>query len=317
VRIVVLDGYTLNPGDLSWAPLERLGACTVHDRTAASETVARAQGAQIVLTNKVVLDRAVLAQLPALRYVGVLATGHNIVDTAAAAERGVVVANVPGYGTASVAQLAFALLLELCQRVGDHSAAARAGRWTACADFSFTLAPLVELEGLTLGLVGCGSIGRAVARIAQGFGMRVLATTRSGRVSGVDGVRVVDLETLLRESDVVSLHCPLTAENRELINRERLALMKASAFLINTARGGLVNERDVAEALDAGRLAGAGVDVLSSEPPKPDNPLLRARHCVVTPHLAWATRAARERLLREVVANVAAFLAGTPRNVVR
>jgi glycerate dehydrogenase len=310
MRIVVLDGFTLNPGDLSWDALRALGDCVVHDRTAAPDVVARARGAAIVLTNKTVLDRAALAQLPDLRYVGVLATGYNVVDMAAAAQRGVTVTNVPAYGTRAVAQHTFALLLELAQRVGEQAAAVREGRWCACPDFSFCDHPLVELDGLTMGIVGYGNIGRSVAEIARAFGMRVLVNSR--RVAGS-----VDLDVLFGESDVLSLHCPLTPETRGLVNAARLARMKPTAFLLNTGRGPLVDEGDLADALNAGRLAGAGLDVLSVEPPPPTNPLLNARNCLITPHVGWAARAARERLMHEAVANVRAFLSGTPRNVVR
>ena len=312
MNIVVLDGHTLNPGDLSWDALRTLGECTVHDRTPRDQVVARAREAEIALTNKVVFDRAVLAQLPRLRYIGVLATGYNVVDVAAAAAQGIVVTNVPAYSTRSVAQLTFALLLELTQRVGDHARAVREGRWTRSPDFCFWDHPLVELDGLTMGIVGFGHIGRSVAALAQAFGMRVLAHSRTPRAA--PGVAWVDLDALFERSDVVSLHCPLTPETRDLVNAERLARMKPTAFLINTGRGPLVNERDLAEALDAGRLAGAGLDVLSAEPPPADHPLLAARNCLITPHIAWATRAARERLMRTVVENVRAFLAGAQQN---
>jgi glycerate dehydrogenase len=309
MKIVVLDGYTLNPGDLNWDGLRALGECEIHDRTPAAQVVERARDAEIVLTNKTVLDRAGIARLPRLRYIGVLATGYNVVDVVAAQERGIVVTNVPAYGTRSVAQHAFALLLELVQHVGDHATAVQNGRWTACPDFSFQDHPLIELDGLTMGIIGYGSIGRAVAGIARAFGMRVIVQSRSARES-------VGLECLLRESDVVSVHCPLTPDTRELVNAARLGLMKPTAFLINTSRGPLINERDLADALNSGRLAGAALDVLSVEPPPADNPLLSARNCIITPHHAWATRAARERLLRVVVDNVRAFQSGPPQNVV-
>jgi glycerate dehydrogenase len=315
-RIVVLDGHPMNPGDLSWAPLEALGEVTVHPRTAPEETVARLADAELALTNKVVLDRAVLAQLPRLRYIGVTATGVNVVDLAAARERGLVVTNVPAYSTASVAQLTFALLLELTHGVAAHSRAVHAGRWSAGPDFSFTEFPLRELAGQTFGLVGFGHIGRAVARLAAAFGMRVLVHTRTVPDDSPPGVRFVTLETLFRESDVLSLHCPLTEETRHLLNRERLALMKPDALLLNTGRGPLLDEAAVAEALNAGRLGGAGLDVLSAEPPPPDHPLLGARHCWITPHIGWATTAARQRLMDAVVDNVRAFLAGRPKNIV-
>jgi glycerate dehydrogenase len=314
VKIVVLDGYTMNPGDLSWEDLEGLGECTVYERTPPERVVERAAGAEVVLTNKVVLDGAVMARLPDLKYIGVLATGYNVVDTAAARERGIVVTNVPAYSTRSVAQLVMALVLELAHHVGHHARTVREGRWTASKDFAYWDHPLVELDGLVMGIVGFGQTGRAVADLARAFGMRVLVHTRTPTAG--PGVEFVDLATLLRRSDVVSLHCPLTPETEGLVNAKRLATMKPTAFLINTSRGPVVNERDLAEALGAGRIAGAGLDVLSTEPPKADNPLLAAKNCFITPHFAWATRAARERLMKTVVENVRGFLAGRPQNVV-
>lgn len=316
MKIVVLDGYTLNPGDLSWGGLEKLGECVIYDRTPAELTVDRARDAEIVLTNKVVLDCRNLAELPHLRYIGVLATGYDVVDAPAAAQRGIVVTNVPGYATASVAQMTFALLLELAMHVGRHAAGVREGRWAASKDFCYWEKPLVELEGLTMGLIGLGSIGREAARLASAFGMRVLACDPCPGSVPAPGVKMVSLDELLARSDVVSLHCPLTDQNAGLINADSLRRMKPTAFLINTARGGLVNEKDLADALNAGRIAGAAVDVLSTEPPPADNPLLRARNCLITPHIAWATRSARVRMLAVVVDNVRAFLAGRPANVV-
>ncbi len=316
MNIVVLDGHTLNPGDLTWSALEALGPCRVFDRTLPGETVARAAEAEIALTNKTVLSRDTLVRLPRLRYIGVLATGYNVVDLAAARERGIAVTNVPGYSTASVVQLTFALLLELTHHVGAHADGVRAGRWSRSADFCYWESPLVELAGLTLGLVGFGNVGRGVARAAAAFGMRVLVHTRTRPTGGVEGVTFVDLEAVFRQSDVVSLHCPLTDATRHLVNRERLAWMKPTAFLINTGRGPLVDEAALADALNAGRLAGAGLDVLSTEPPAAGNPLLAAKNCVITPHIGWATRAARERLMRIAVENVRAFQAGQPQNVV-
>ena len=314
MKIVVLDGYTLNPGDLSWGPLEKLGDFTVYDRTLPGELLERASGAEALLTNKVVLDREVLEQLPVLAYIGVQATGYNVVDIEAARERGVVVTNVPAYGAPSVAQMTFALLLELVCAVGRHDGAVRSGKWSASPDFTFHETPLVELAGLTMGIVGFGAIGRAVARLAEAFGMEVLVHTRTPGKE--PGVRYVDLDTLFSRSDVVSLHCPLTPETKNLVNRERLRRMKHTAFLLNTARGPLVEEAALAEALNSGTLAGAGVDVLSVEPPPSDNPLLTARNCVITPHIAWATRAARERLMNTLVGNVKAWMSGEPVNVV-
>lgn len=314
MRIVVLDGYTLNPGDLSWATLESLGSCTIHDRTPPERVVERAREAEILFTNKVVLGRAELEQLPRLRYIGVLATGYNVVDVAVARERNIVVTNIPTYGTRSVAQMTFALLLELAQHVGHHAQSVRDGRWTQSKDFCYWDYPLVELEGLTFGLVGFGRIGRAVAEVALAFGMKVLAHDSFAPAALVSGVTMVDLETLFRQSDVVSLHCPLTADNKGLVNSTRLSLMKSSAFLINTSRGPLVNETDLAAALNTGQIAGAGLDVLAVEPPRPDNPLLTAKNCLITPHIAWATAAARRRLMDIAVDNLRAFLAGAPVN---
>lgn len=316
MNIVVLDGYTLNPGDLSWDGLRALGECDIYDRTPPELVVERARGAEAVLTNKVIVGREQMEQLPDLRYIGVLATGYNIVDTAAARERGIPVTNVPEYGTRSVAQMTFALLLELTQHVGHHARTVRDGRWTQNPDFCYWDYPLIELADRTMGIVGIGRIGRAVAELALAFGMQVLAYDVNTPANLPEGIRMTDLETLLRESDVVSLHCPLTAENQGVIDRERLALMKPTAFLINTSRGPLVVARDLADALNAGRLAGAGVDVLPVEPPPADNPLLTAKNCLVTPHIAWATGAARARLMATVVDNLRAFLAGKPRNVV-
>ena len=315
MNIVVLDGFTLNPGDLSWDPLRALGACQVHDRTPAEQTIARAASAQVVLTNKTRLDRRSLEALPELRYVGVLATGYDVVDAQAARQRGIPVTNVPAYGTQSVAQMVFAHVLNLAGHVAEHAAGVRDGRWAASPDFCYWDFPLVELDGLTMGLVGLGRIGLAVARIAQAFGMKVLACDVES-VKAPRGVRLADLDTVFAEADVVSLHCPLTADTRGLVNADRLALMKPTAFLINTARGPLVNQADLAAALEAGRIAGAGLDVLDGEPPAPDNPLPKARNCYVSPHVAWATRAARARLMATAVNNVKAFIAGEPTNVV-
>jgi glycerate dehydrogenase len=318
MKIVVLDGYCLNPGDLSWDALGRFGDVEVFDRTRVDEVAARAGGAEIVLLNKTPMPGYVMAQLSELKYIGVLATGYNVVDMDAARERGVVVTNVPTYGTASVAQFVFALLLELCQQVAAHADAVRAGEWSHNPDWCFWKAPLVELAGKTMGIVGFGRIGRQTGRIADAMGMRVIANdTWHGDEPGWPGFRWGTFEEVLRESDVVSLHSPLTHETRGMINAATLELMKPAAFLINTSRGPLVVDRDLANALNSGRLAGAGLDVLSVEPPAERNPLLKARNCLVTPHIAWATREARSRLMDTVIENVAAFLAGKPQNVVR
>jgi len=313
-RIVVLDGHTLNPGDLDWDEVAALGDLTVHARTAAADIVARADGAGILLTNKTPVTAATIAALPALRFIGVLATGYNVVDTLAATARGIRVCNVPGYGTASVAQHVFALLLELTQRTGHHAQTVREGRWSACPDFCHWDFPLVELAGLTLGIVGFGSIGAAVARIGAAFGMKVIASAR--RTRALDGVEFVSTDEIFRRADVVSLHCPLTEETRGIVNAARIATMKPGAFLINTGRGPLVVEQDLADALDAGRIAGAALDVLSTEPPPAGNPLFTAKNCIITPHIAWATHASRARLMSVVAENIRAFLSGDPLNVV-
>jgi glycerate dehydrogenase len=315
VSIVVLDSFCLNPGDLSWEPLEELGECTIHERTPASQLRERVHDAEIVLTNKAPLSRDVLAGHPRLKYVGVTATGYNIVDVKAARELGIVVTNVPSYGTASVAQMVFAHILNLTQRVGDHAEAVRQRRWASSPDWCFWDFPLLELEGMTLGIIGYGRIGQAVAKLARAFGMQVLAHNRSP-IGEAEGVRAVDLDTIFRESDILSLHCPLTDETKRLVNRQRLAAMKPSALLINTSRGPLVDERALADALNAGQIAGAGLDVLDVEPPAADNPLYSAKNCYITPHIAWATRASRQRLLDAAVENVAAYLRSSPQNVV-
>ncbi len=315
MRIVVLDGYTLNPGDLSWDDLRALGSCEIHDRTGTPALMERASRGEILLTNKTVLDRATSEALPQLKYVGILATGTNVVDLQAARQRGILVTNVPAYSTASVAQATMALLLELTNAAGHHAQTVRAGRWSQQADFSYWDQPLIELAGLTLGIIGFGRIGRAVADLGHAFGMSVLVSTPRQK-PGPEFIRYVELETLFRQSDVVSLHCPLTTDTRHLINSQSLSWMKPTALLLNLSRGLLVDEVALAEALNAGRIAGAGLDVLSTEPPDAQNPLLRAANCIVTPHCAWATRAARQRLMGATVDNVRAFLDGRPQNVV-
>ena len=318
MKIVVLDGYCLNPGDLTWEALHAFGDVEVYDRTSAQDAAERARGAAVLLLNKTPLTGDTLSRLPDLRYIGVLATGYNIVDTAAANRLGITVTNIPTYGTASVAQFVFALLLELCHRVGMHSDAVRAGEWSRSPDWSFWKSPLIELAGKTMGIVGFGRIGRATGRIADAMGMRVLAhDTYQGDTPDWPGFRWAVLENVLRESDVVSLHSPLFPETQGMINARTLAWMKPSAFLINTSRGPLVVAQDLADALNAGRLAGAGLDVLDAESPPPANPLLSARNCLVTPHIAWATREARARLMDLTLANLSAFLGGTPQNVIK
>lgn len=311
-KLVILDAHTANPGDLSWAPLEALADCVIHDRTPPAEVPERIREADAVLLNKAVLDARSIAAAPRLRYVGILATGCNTIDLAAARERGLVVSNVPGYSTPTVAQHAFALLLELTNQAGLHSADVRHGGWSRSPDYCYWLSPQVELAGRTLGLVGLGQIGRAVARIGQAFGMRLLAHRRDMSGTPPEGVEYAPLDQLFAESDAVSLHCPLTPETQGLVNAERLARMKPTAFLINTSRGPLIVEEDLAEALHGHRLAGAAVDVLSTEPPPPDNPLLTAPNCLITPHLAWASAAARRRLIDIAAGNLRAFLEGHP-----
>ncbi len=317
MKIVVLDGYTENPGDLSWEGFEALGELTVYDRTpfvgGNSEILARAKGAGAVIVNKTPLSAETIAALaPELQYIGVLATGFNVVDGKAAAAQGVPVCNVPIYGTAAVAQFTMALLLELCHHVGQHAAAVQAGEWARCPDFCFWNSPLVELYGKTFGVVGFGRIGQAAGRLAQAFGMRVLA--HDAFVSESDFAEMTPLPQLLQESDVVSLHCPLTEETHHIINAQNLAQMKDSAFLLNTSRGPLVDEEALAAALRSGKLAGAGLDVLATEPPATPNPLIGAPNCLVTPHIAWAPRESRQRLMDVAVENLRGFQAGQTQN---
>jgi len=315
MNIVVLDGFTLNPGDLSWDPLKVLGPCEIHDRTPPAAVLPRAANAEIILTNKTILTHADLGRLPKLKYIGVLATGTNIVELAAARERGLIVTNVPTYGTKSVAQATVALLLELSHHTGHHAKSVREGRWSQCADWCYWDYPLVELDGLTMGIVGLGRIGRAVGELAHALGMGVIACD-PGPITPPSFVRVVELDLLFSHSDVVSLHCPLTPKTRNLVSAQRLASMKPTAILLNTSRGPLVDETALATALNEGKIAGAGLDVLSVEPPPLAHPLLHAKNCVITPHQAWGTRAARARLMHIAVENVRTFLAGKPQNVV-
>ena len=315
MNIVVLDGFTLNPGDLSWEELRSLGHSEIYDRTPPEGVLARAVNAEILLTNKTDITREHIEHVPKLKYIGVLATGTNVVDLAAARARNILVTNVPAYGTNSVAQTTLALLLELTQHAGWHSETVRVGCWSRSPDWCYWDKPLIELDGLIMGVVGFGRIGQAVGQLAAAFGMRVLASNPHPRPAPFP-VQFVGLEPLLRGSDVVSLHCPLTPATRHVINAERLSWMKPTAFLLNTSRGLLVDEAALAQALNEGRIAGAGLDVLSSEPPPVKNPLIQAKNTVITPHLAWATRAARSRLMNIAVENVRAFLQGKPQNVV-
>lgn len=314
MKIVILDGYGLNPGDLSWAGFESLGECSVYDRTAPSDLLARAEGADALITNKTVITAAHMAQLPALKYIGVLATGYNVVDVAAAHSRGIAVTNIPAYSTDSVAQTVFAHLLHITQRVGYYADQNARGRWTACPDFCYWDTPLIELAGKTLGVVGYGHIGQAVVRIALAFGMKVDVYTSKPQAALPAGVAKVTLDQLFAASDVVSLHCPLTPTTAHLVNAKRLAQMKPTAILINTGRGPLVDEQALADALREGRLLAAGLDVLSQEPPKAGNPLLTAPRCFITPHIAWATLEARTRLMQMAVDNLRSFQQGEEQN---
>jgi glycerate dehydrogenase len=317
MKIVVLDGHALNPGDLSWDSLSAIGKLQVFDRTADDQIVARAHDAEIVLTTKTHLSAQILRRLKNTLYIGVLFTGYDVVDVKAARELGITVTNIPTYGTASVAELTFALLLELCHHVALHSEAARAGEWSRSVDFTFWKTPLIELAGKTIGIIGLGRIGRRVTEIALALELQVIAADEvRSAVPDLPNFRWCEIDELLSLADVVSLHCPLLPQTQGIINARSLALMKPSAFLINVSRGPLIIEQDLADALNNGRLAGAAVDVLSSEPPSPDNPLLRAKNCIVTPHIAWATKEARTRLLNTAIANVRAFLDGHPVNVV-
>ena len=316
MKIVILDGYTANPGDMSWKELEELGTLTVYDRTRPEETVARAADAEIVLTNKVIISREVMAQLPQLKYIGVLATGYNVVDIETAHERGIIVTNVPAYSTESVAQMVFAHLLTVTNRTEHYAIQNRQGRWTSNSDFCYWDFPHMELAGKTFGIVGLGNIGRRVAEIALAFGMQVKALTSKSADTLPAGIRKADLEELLATSDVISLHCPLTDTTRHLINHETLSRMRPSAILINTGRGPLVDDQAVASALAEGQLAAFCADVLTEEPPKANNPLLSQPNAFITPHIAWATQEARTRLLQVAISNVKAFLNTKPQNVV-
>jgi len=313
-KIVILDGYTANPGDLSWDEFEKLGILQVFERTAPEEVLQRCEGASMVLTNKVVLNRETLLQLPLLKYIGVLATGYNVVDVKTATENGIIVTNIPGYSTDSVVQHTFALILSLASRVTELHESVQQGGWVNSPDFAYWNQSLTELSGLRLGIVGLGSIGIAVSKVANALGMEVVAYTRTPK--NVEGVKSVSFEELIETSDVVTLHCPLTEQTHHLINSQTLLRMKPSAMLINTGRGPLVDEDALATALNNGQIAGVGLDVLSSEPPLPENPLLRAKNCIITPHVAWASTAARKRLIAIATQNLEAYLNGNPKNQV-
>ena len=310
MKIVVLDGYGLNPGDLSWSGMEALGELMVYDRTSPSELLERSEGAEVLITNKTLITAENMAELPNLKYIGVLATGYNVVDIDAAKARGIVVTNIPAYSTNSVAQMVFAHVLNITQHVGHYADENVKGRWSSNADFCYWDTNLVELDGKKMGIVGLGNIGKATARIALAFGMEVLAYTSKEQKDLPQGVKKVTLDELFAESDVLSLHCPLTPDTKEMVNAERLRMMKQNAILINTGRGPLVNEQDLADALNEGRIAGAGLDVLSVEPALANNPLLSAKNCFITPHIAWATKEARTRLMDIAVNNLKSYQEG-------
>jgi glycerate dehydrogenase len=317
LKIVVLDGHTLNPGDLSWDKIEKSGQLTVYDKTPAEKVLERSLDADVIFTNKTLLTREVIYSLENLKFIGVLATGYNVVDTEAAKERGIIVSNVPGYSTSSVVQLTFALILELCHHVQRHSDSVIQGKWSKSPHFCYWDYPLTELDGKTIGIIGFGNIGKKVASVAGAFGMKIIANSRSASDKAINPeIKWASVNDLLRESDIVSIHCPLTNETKGLINIERLRQMKKSAILINTSRGPVVVEEDLAFALNNELIAGAGIDVLSIEPPKPDNPLLTAKNCLITPHIAWATLESRDRLMNISAENLNAFVAGNPINVV-
>ena len=314
MKIVVTDGQTLNPGDLSWSGLKALGDCMVYDRSTPAETLERCKDAQIVITNKVVFDRKALDSLPELKCISVTATGYNVIDIEVTRKKNIVVTNVPIYGTRSVAQMVFALLLELAHHTGHHSQTVYEGKWANSSDWCYWDRPLIELAHLTMGIIGCGRIGLATAAIAKAFGMKVIGYNRSSQANSE--IELLSQKDVFAQSDVISLHCPLTSENEGFVNKQQIDLMKPTALLINTSRGQLVNEQELADALNSDRIAGAGLDVLSTEPPKMDNPLLTAKNCYITPHMAWATQASRARLMKTSIDNVKAFIAGKPQNVV-
>ena len=310
MKIVVLDGYTLNPGDLSWEKLEKLGEITVYDRTAPEDVITRIGDAPVILTNKVVIDRKIMTSCPTLKYVGVLATGYNVVDIAAAHELGITVTNIPAYSTDSVAQMVFAHILNITNDIAKYADEAKIGKWSANPDFCYWNKPIIELANKTLGIVGLGNIGMAVARIALAFGMKVLAATSKPQSTLPDGITAGTVQDVLKNADIISLHCPLTDNTREMINSESIKTMKRTAIIINTGRGPLVNEQDLAIALNNEEIVAYGTDVLSIEPARTDNPLLKAKNCYITPHIAWATTEARTRLMTIAVENVRQFITG-------
>ena len=316
MKIVVLDGYAMNPGDLSWTALQQLGTVEIYDRTPVAETLSRIGDATVVLTNKAVLTGSVIRSAPRLKYIGVMATGYNVVDLDAAKEKGIVVTNVPTYSTVSVAQFTFAMILSFCNNVAEYCSSVDQGDWVRSDDFSYQLSPQIELQDKTLAIVGLGKIGQAVARIGLAFGMRVIAAHKHPERDAMAGVTFTDLNTCFQTADFLSLHAPLNADNKGFVDKANLQQMKSTAFLINTSRGPLVNEADLADALNSGRIAGAALDVLSIEPPEADNPLFQAKNCRITPHIAWATFEARSRLMDVVVDNIRQWSDGRPVNVV-
>ena len=319
MKIVVLDGYAENPGDLSWGKLSALGELTVYDRTSLTdeeEIISRIGDAEVVISNKTPISRSVIDACPNMKMISMLATGYNVVDYAYAREKGIPVANVPTYGTASVSQFSIALLLEVCHHIGHHDASVHSGNWAACADWCYWDYPLIELEGKTIGIIGFGRIGQAEGRIARALGMKVLAYDLYPSDAGRDLAEYVELDDLYARSDVITLHCNLTAENTGMINRASIAKMKDGVILINNARGQLIDEQDVADALNSGKMGGAGLDVVYTEPIRADNPLLKAKNCIITPHISWAPRESRQRIMDTTVENISAYLAGKPVNVV-
>lgn len=315
-KIVVLDGYTLNPGDLDWAGITRLGNCTIYDRTTPEETLKRAANAQMVFTNKTVLNNEVLSRLSSLNYIGVLATGYNVIDIEQAKAQNITVTNTPGYGAPAVAQAVFSMILHFTNQLTLHSQSVKKGDWAASKDFCYQLSPLIELNNKTMGIIGYGSIGKQVAAIAHAFGMNVIVNTRSKPKKECEHIKFASFEEVLQSSDFISLHCPLTESNQRMINAQTLKLMKTNCILINTARGPLIDEEDLAYALVTNQIGGAALDVLTMEPPKTNHPLYSVQNCIITPHIAWATREARQRLLDIAVNNAENFLKGTPTNVI-
>jgi glycerate dehydrogenase len=316
MKIVVLDAYAMNPGDLSWEDLRQLGEVEIYDRSSLEETGKRIEGADIVLTNKSLLNKDLIETAPDLKYIGVMATGYNIVDITATHKRNIIVTNVPAYSTASVAQLTFALMLEMANHTALYGASVEKGDWIKSQDFSYQVKPIMELQDKTLAIIGFGQIGKAVAKIALSFGMKVISSHKHPERDKMEGVSFVDEKTCFSKADIITLHCPLNENNFQFVNTELIATMKPTSFLVNTSRGGLINENDLAHALNNGIIAGAALDVLSTEPPSANNPLLHAKNCLITPHIAWATFESRSRLMKVVVDNIKAFLEGQPENVV-